>query len=113
MKTDPQRLRRNDPGDPDVCNVYSLHKIFTPDADVKMINEECRKAGIGCVDCKKKLAANLNEYFAPFREKRAELVNNQDKVEEILNDGARRARVIADQTIEEVHEAIGMMKPKA
>jgi tryptophanyl-tRNA synthetase len=113
MVTDPQRLRRNDPGDPDVCNVFSLHKIFTPDADVKMINEECRKAGIGCVDCKKKLAANLNEYFAPFREKRADLVNNQDKVEEILYDGARRARTIADQTIEEVHEAIGMMQPKA
>jgi tryptophanyl-tRNA synthetase len=113
MVTDPQRLRRNDPGDPDVCNVYSLHKIFTPTADVQMINEECRKAGIGCVDCKKKLAANLNEHFAPFREKRAELVNNQDRVEEILHDGARRARIIADQTIHEVHEAIGMLHSKA
>jgi tryptophanyl-tRNA synthetase len=78
-----------------------------------MINEECRKAGIGCVDCKKKLAANLNEHFAPFREKRADLVNSQDKVEEILYDGARRARVIADQTIHEIHEAIGMLQPKA
>ncbi|MBI9049455.1 MAG: tryptophan--tRNA ligase [Anaerolineaceae bacterium] len=110
MVTDPQRMRRNDPGNPDVCNVFSLHKIFTSAEDVKSINAECRNAGIGCVDCKKKLAANLNMYFTPFRERRAELVKDPDHVEEILRDGAKRACVIADQTIHEVHEAIGMLE---
>ncbi len=58
MVTDPQRMRRTDPGNPDVCNVFSLHKIFTPQAEVEMINTECRQAGIGCVDCKKRFAEN-------------------------------------------------------
>ena len=108
MVTDPQRMRRNDPGNPDVCNVFTLHKIFTDKDEVEMINTECRRAGIGCVDCKKKLAQNLNAYFAPFREKRIALEAKPDEVEEILQDGGRRARVIADQTIREVHEAIGL-----
>jgi tryptophanyl-tRNA synthetase len=108
MVTDPQRMRRADPGNPDVCNVFTLHKIFTGSEDVQMINIECRKAGIGCVDCKKKLAQNLNTNFAPFREKRNTLAEKPDYVAEILQDGAKRARVIADQTIKEVHDAIGM-----
>jgi tryptophanyl-tRNA synthetase len=108
MVTDPQRMRRTDPGNPDVCNVFSLHKIFSSAEEVQSINVECRRAGIGCVDCKKLLAKNLNQYFAPFRERREVLTQNPLQVEEILHDGARRARVIADQTIKEVHEAIGM-----
>ena len=93
MVTDPQRLRRDDPGDPDVCNVYSLHKIFSPKDEVEMINVECRKAGIGCVDCKKRFAANLNAHLEPFRAKRAEIDQNPQQVWDILHDGAKRARV--------------------
>ena len=108
MKTDPQRLRLSDPGDPDVCNVFTLHKIFSDASDVKRIDKECRKAEIGCVACKRLLAENINKYFAPFREKRAALAAKPDDVWEILNDGAKRARVIADQTMVEVRDAIGL-----
>ena len=106
MVTDPARMRRTDPGDPDVCNVYSMHKIFSPAEEVDMINIECRRAGIGCVDCKKRLAANLNNHLEPFREKRAQLSARPEDVQAVLNDGGKRARVIAQKTMEEVREAI-------
>ena len=108
MKTDPQRLRRDDPGDPDVCNVFSLHKIFSSEEEVSMINTECRVAGIGCVDCKKRLAVNMNAHLADFRERRAVFAQREDEVWDILNDGATRAREIAEQTMVEVREAIGL-----
>lgn len=108
MVTDPNRQRRSDPGNPDICNVYSLHKIFTPAEDVATINVECRRAGIGCVDCKKKLAENMNQYFAPLREKRNELAQKPDAVWDILEDGAKRARVIAEETMAEVRKAIDL-----
>jgi tryptophanyl-tRNA synthetase len=106
MVTDPQRMRRDDPGNPDVCKVFSIHKIFSPADEVEMINTECRRAGIGCVDCKKRFAANLNASLEPFRSKRAELEANPQAVWDILHDGAKRARVLADQTMEKVRAAI-------
>jgi tryptophanyl-tRNA synthetase len=106
MVTDPQRIKRTDPGNPDICNVFSLHKIFTPQADVEMINTECRRAGIGCVDCKKRFAENLNKALEPFRAKRAELASRPDQVAAILEDGARRARLIAEKTMAEVRQAV-------
>ena len=106
MVTDPARIKRTDPGNPDVCNVYTMHKIFSPQADVDMVNVECRRAGIGCVDCKKLLAKNLNAHLEPFRAKRAEFASRPDYVTDVLNDGAKRACVIAEQTIKEVREAI-------
>ncbi|GAB4453117.1 MAG: tryptophan--tRNA ligase [Anaerolineales bacterium] len=106
MVTDPARMKRTDPGNPDVCNVFSMHKIFSPADEVEMINRECRVAGIGCVDCKKRFAANLNRHLEPFRAKRAELASQPDLVRDVLNDGAKRARVIAQKTMEEVREAI-------
>lgn len=106
MVTDPARIKRTDPGNPDVCNVFSMHKIFSPAEEVEMINRECRVAGIGCVDCKKRFAANLNRHLEPFRAKRAELASKPDLVTDVLNDGAKRARVIAQKTMEEVREAI-------
>ncbi|MGQ9834328.1 MAG: tryptophan--tRNA ligase [Candidatus Villigracilaceae bacterium] len=106
MVTDPQRIRRQDPGNPDVCNVFSMHKIFTPKEDVEMINVECRRAGIGCVDCKKRFAANLNAALAPFRARRAELASQPDRVMAILEDGAARARSIAEETMKEVRAAV-------
>ena len=106
MVTDPARMKRTDPGNPDICNVFSMHKIFSPTEEVERINIECRRAGIGCVDCKKRFAANLNKHLEPFRAKRAELASNPDYVTDVLNDGAKRARVIAQQTMEEVREAM-------
>ena len=109
MVTDPQRARRSDPGRPEVCNVFTLHKTFSPN-EVALIERECRAAGIGCVDCKKLLAKNLNEYLAPFRERRTELARNPDDVWDVLHDGARRARVLADETLGDVKEAVGLPK---
>jgi tryptophanyl-tRNA synthetase len=106
MVTDPARIKRTDPGNPDVCNVFSLHKIFTPQADVEVINVECRRAGIGCVDCKKQFAENLNKALEPFRARRAELAAQPDRVTAILNDGADRARAIAEKTMKEVRAAV-------
>ena len=106
MVTDPQRLRRNDPGNPDVCNVFSMHKIFSTEEEVAQINADCRTAALGCVDCKKRLAANMNKGLEPFRAKRAELDAKPQYVKDVLEDGAKRARAIAEKTMEEVREAI-------
>jgi tryptophanyl-tRNA synthetase len=106
MVTDPARMKRTDPGNPDVCNVYTMHKIFSPQADVEMVNVECRRAGIGCVDCKKLLAKNMNNHLEPFRAKRAEFAAKSGYVQNVLDDGATRAGAIARQTMKEVREAM-------
>lgn len=108
MVTDPARMKRTDPGNPDVCNVYSMHKIFSSAEEVEMVNVECRRAGIGCVDCKKLLAKNLNQHLEPFRAKRADLAARPNDVQDVLNDGGKRARIIAQKTMEEVREAINL-----
>jgi tryptophanyl-tRNA synthetase len=107
MVTDPQRIRRSDPGNPDVCNVFTLHKIFSSPEEIETINRECRSAEIGCVDCKRILAKNLNEHLEPFRERRAEYEKDPDYVKDVLLDGAKRAQVIADETMKQVRKAIG------
>ena len=108
MVTDPARKRRSDPGNPDVCNVFSMHKIFSKPEEVEMINQECRIAGIGCVDCKKIFAKNLNADFEPFREKRAQIGKDPKKVFDILHEGGRRAKMIAEETMREVRSAVGL-----
>lgn len=107
MLTDPARLRRRDPGHPDICNVFALHKFFSP-GDLARIEAECRTGAIGCVDCKKLFAANLNAHLVPFREKRAQLAAQPELVWDVLADGARRAREIARPVMAEVRAAIGM-----
>lgn len=109
MVTDPARLRRSDPGNPDVCNVFTLHKIFSSADYVKYVDVECRRAGIGCVEDKQALAESINQALAPFRERRAELGKNPDYVFDVLRDGAKRARVIAQQTMAEVRAAVGLI----
>ena len=108
MVTDPQRIRRSDPGNPDVCNVFSMHKVFSTPEQIEMVNIECRRAGIGCVDCKNIFAQNLNAHLAPFRERRTKLAQNPDTVWDVLHDGARRAGFIAEQTMVDVRKAIGL-----
>ena len=107
MVTDPQRQRRNDPGRPEICNVWKLHHHFNPDR-VDGIAADCRTAALGCVDCKGLLADGINRYFAQFRERRAELARHPAAVDEILTDGARRARTIATQTMTEVRQRMGL-----
>jgi tryptophanyl-tRNA synthetase len=108
MVTDPARVMRTDPGNPDVCNVYSMHKIFSSEEEINMVNVECRRAGIGCVDCKKLFARNLNAHLEPFRAKRAEIARDPEAVWDILHDGGKRARGIAEGVMEEVRAAIGL-----
>ncbi len=107
MVTDPQRRYRSDPGRPEVCNVFTLHGHFSPH-EAAQIEADCRSAAIGCVDCKKMLARNLATYFEPFRERRAELARDPNYVWDVLADGARRARVVAEQTMTRVRQAVGL-----
>jgi len=108
MVTDPARIRRTDPGNPDVCNVFSFHKMFSTPEEIAMVNKECRRAGIGCVDCKKLMAKNLNESLVPFRAARDGFARKPDEVWDILKDGAARAGIIAEKTMEEVRTAVGL-----
>jgi tryptophanyl-tRNA synthetase len=108
MVTDPQRMRRSDPGNPDICNVFTMHKIFSTPDEVQNINTECRRAGIGCVQCKQLFAKNLNQNLDPFRQRRAELDRHPEIVWDILRDGKDRAQAIARQTIREVKQAVGL-----
>jgi tryptophanyl-tRNA synthetase len=108
MVTDPARIRRSDPGNPDVCNVFSFHKVFSSLDEIQMVNTECRRAGIGCVECKQLMAKNLNTHLEPFRAKRADLAKDPAAIWDILHDGAQRARVIAEKTMVEVRAAVGL-----
>jgi tryptophanyl-tRNA synthetase len=108
MVTDPQRQRRTDPGRPEVCNVFSLHKMFSSPEQVAEIDIGCRTATLGCVQCKQLLAHNLNEHLAPFRARRAELAQHPAEIEAILADGQQRAQAIAAETMREVRDAIGL-----
>jgi tryptophanyl-tRNA synthetase len=107
MVTDPARRYRTDPGHPEVCNVFTLHGFFSAD-EVDQIEVDCRAAAIGCVDCKKKFARNLSDYFAPFRERRAQFAADPDYVWDVLADGARRASAIASEVLGEVKAAVGL-----
>jgi tryptophanyl-tRNA synthetase len=102
MITDPQRARRSDPGNPDVCNVYEFHKHFTDAQTNQQIDAQCRKAEIGCVECKKIMAENLIHAMAPLYEKRQYYLSHPKVVEEIMEEGSRKARNIAIETIQQV-----------
>jgi len=107
MVTDPARRYRTDPGHPEICNVFALHKYFSPDPRaIEQIESDCRDAKIGCVEHKELFAKDLADHFAPFRERRARFAADPDYVWEVLADGAERARGIAQQTIAEVREKV-------
>jgi tryptophanyl-tRNA synthetase len=106
MITDPQRARRSDPGNPDVCNVFDFHKLYTDAQTVKEIDQQCRTAGIGCVECKQKMARGLIMALEPIREKRAYYEARPELVEEIMIAGSNRARKTASETMEVVRAAI-------
>ncbi|TKB84989.1 MAG: tryptophan--tRNA ligase [Nitrospira sp.] len=106
MVTDPARVRRTDPGNPDVCPVYEFHKIYSPQAVQAQINQDCRTAAIGCIDCKKLVADKMVERMAPMWEARASLMSHPSRIDEIVQDGSQRATKVAKATLAEVNEAM-------
>ncbi len=108
MVTDPARKRRNDPGNPELCPVFDHHKVFSPASQIAWADAGCRSAGIGCVECKSALLANLHARLAPLRERRAELETAPEAVDAILARGAEKAREVAGSTLAEVRSAVGL-----
>lgn len=108
MMTDPARMRRTDPGSPEKCPVFDFHKTFTSEDDRSWVVEGCTSAGIGCVDCKKKLLEYMLPVIEPLYEKRVELENNLDFVRDVLVEGSRKARVLAQETMDEVRAAVNL-----
>lgn len=110
MMTDPAREKRKDPGTPEKCPVWDIHKVFNNDEEQKaQIHEGCMNAGIGCVDCKKMLREHVEREMAPIRDRRAYYEKDEDLLQDILVEGARKAREIASTTVEEVVTAIGFV----
>ena len=105
MITDPKRLRKTDPGHPEECNVYSYYQVFAPQ-QAPDAHRWCSQALKGCVDCKKNLSVHINKELAPIRAKRAQLEKDKDGIEDILKEGAEKARVIAQKTMQEVREVV-------
>ena len=106
--TDPARLRKSDPGNPDICNIFTMHTGFSSDDMIKMTDKECRGAGIGCFQCKTNLADSMKTVLDPIREKASQLRNDPDSVRDVLERGASVCRRIAEETMEEVRNVIGI-----
>jgi tryptophanyl-tRNA synthetase len=106
MLTDPQRARKNDPGNPDVCNVYEFHKLYSDKQTIEKINRECRTADIGCVECKQIMAEYLIAFLEPMRQKRNDYESRPKLVDDIIEEGCEKARRVARQTMTEVRAAI-------
>ncbi|MDD3626580.1 MAG: tryptophan--tRNA ligase [bacterium] len=108
MVTDPARIKRTDPGNPEICNVYSYHKAFEqPESILKEIFEGCTNAGIGCVDCKKILLKKMEEFFIPIHEKRKTL--SDDYIRQVAEAGSVKARIRADETMRLVNEKMNLI----
>ena len=108
MVTDPARVRRSDPGNPDVCPVFSYHKLFSTPGTVAEIDRDCRTAAIGCIDCKKRLAGALNALLDPMRERRAAYEADPSTLVDIIEAGNRRAGAEAEQTMAVVRERLDL-----
>jgi tryptophanyl-tRNA synthetase len=108
MVTDPARVRRDDPGNPDVCPVFDLHKVFSPEQTQLKAAEGCRTAGIGCIECKSWLADNVIEILAPIQERRRDLEVRPNVLDDVLANGNDRARKRANATLLEVKQAMGL-----
>jgi tryptophanyl-tRNA synthetase len=106
MITDPARVRRQDPGNPDVCPLFTLDRIFAPREWCEYVNVECRRAGIGCVDDKKELLKHLLAYLKPIQDRRKELAARPETVDGIIAEGSKKARAVAQRTLAEVNEAM-------
>jgi tryptophanyl-tRNA synthetase len=108
MFTDPQRMRKKDPGNPEICNVFSFHGLYSQPEKVNEIDTACRKAGIGCTDCKKMLAQRIAEELKPVHERMDHYTNHIDEINSIIYEGNRKAIKIARQTMDEVRAAVNI-----
>lgn len=108
--TDPKRVRRTDPGTPEVCNIYYLHRAFNPPATVTLVAENCRTAGWGCLDCKRVLFEGMERTLAPIRARAAEIRAHPSRVDEVLSDGAAKARQLAAETLRAVKDIMGLQE---
>ncbi len=106
MTTDTARVRRTDPGDPEKCPVFTLHRVYTPEAERAEQDRGCRTAAIGCVDCKRVLIGHLNRFLAPLRRRREEFSADPDRVWRLLDEGTERAREVARGTMAEVRAVL-------
>jgi len=106
MLTDPQRVRRTDPGRPEICPVFAYHKLFSPPETVVRIDRDCRSAAIGCVDCKKEMAENLVKWIEPIQARRKQFEANPQQVWDILDTGSKQAQKVARKTMKRVRNAI-------
>jgi len=106
MMTDPARKRRTDPGDPAKCPAFDWHKLFSPPDVISWADQNCRTAGIGCIECKGAMAEHLIRWIAPIRKRREEFAAHPDKVLRILDEGSAKARVVAQKTMARVREAV-------
>ena len=106
MVTDPARIRRTDPGNPDLCPVYEFHKIYSPQTVQDQVNQDCRTAAIGCIDCKKLVADRMVEQLTPIWDARTKLTQHPSRVEDIVEAGSKRAAAVAGATLHEVNEAM-------
>ena len=106
--TDPARVKRTDPGHPEVCNIYRLHQAFSPPDTVKHVYEQCTTAGWGCIDCKKVLLESIEQELVPIRRRAAELREHPERVDDVLAAGAGACRAIAQQTMRDVRERMGL-----
>ena len=108
MFTDPQRMRRSDPGNPEICNVFSFHGLYSKAEKVREIDAECRRAGIGCTDCKKLLAGHVAEELKPVHDRMDYYTNHLAEITAIIDEGNKKALKIARQTMDEVRAAINI-----
>jgi tryptophanyl-tRNA synthetase len=105
--TDPQKIKRGDPGRPEICLVFTYHKKFNP-TEIPQIERDCRSGALGCVDCKTNCAKHIIDYLAPLREKRKYYEAHSDEVSNILLEGEKKARAVAQETMREVRSAMGV-----
>ncbi len=107
--TDVNRKRRSDPGNPEVCNIYTLHRLLSTEKEIEFVNLECRRAGIGCIECKLILAKNMSADLEPIRQKAADLKKHPDRVREVLEAGRATCKPIATETMREVKTKMGLL----
>jgi tryptophanyl-tRNA synthetase len=108
MPTDPARVRRTDPGNPDVCPVWQLHEVYSDDGVKSWVREGCTSAGIGCLDCKQPVIDSVLTELEPVQERAAEFEQDPARVRAIINEGSEAARDLARETLEEVRAAMGL-----
>ena len=109
MPTDPARVRRTDPGNPDICPVWQLHLVYSDDEVKHWVREGCTTAGIGCLDCKQPVIDAVLVELAPIQARAGEFERNPERVRTIINEGSEAARDVARETLEEVRQAMGLI----